>query len=521
MAITNRSRRFRTPVLATLATLALLAGCGGSDVQDQAGGAAAAETNPNAVTETTTSTVDTPATDAKVAVPAPAANGIPAAAGTETSNAAHPADTTAKTAKADVAAAPGRKATSSTESTGSPVEQMVANAAIFGGKAPCKPATLSPVNIGNVSTLSGVLGELFSPVTPALETFVASQNACGGLNGHKINFFQADDQGDPATAASKAQELIQSKKVIAFTGNIQVLTVDAAMPIYKRFNIPVIGADLTNNTWFTNPIAFPQGSGPQSIAYGYLVGATQYHHVKNVGNIWCIEVPRACEQINRAYVELAPKFGATMKKTIQVSLTAPSYVQQCLEFKNAGVESLAMTIDAASQVRLARSCQQVGWSPKITPYPLSVGNEKQFFGNAWLGNAYVPMNHFPWMDDSTPATKYYQASVRKYNPGFTTGGAASLGWGSGALLVAAAAGLSADNPTTQQLLDTLYTFKGQKFTTLGGLTGPLTFNKGGLPKIPYCLFAAVSNDANTGWKTVISKPTCTDVTAPSDPQNQA
>ena len=26
------------------------------------------------------------------------------------------------------------------------------------------------------------------------------------------------------------------------------------------------------------------------------------------------------------------------------------------------------------------------------PYPLGVGNEKQFFGNKWLGDAYVPMN---------------------------------------------------------------------------------------------------------------------------------
>jgi branched-chain amino acid transport system substrate-binding protein len=202
-----------------------------------------------------------------------------------------------------------------------------------------------------------------------------------------------------------------------------------------------------------------------------------------------------------------------------VSITAPSYVQQCLEFKNAGVQALAMTIDAASQQRLARSCQQVGFNPKILPYPLSVGNEKQFFGNKWLGNSYVPMNHFPWMDNSTPATAYYQASVKKYNPGFTTGGAASLGWGSGALLVAAASGLTADNPTTQQLLDTLYLFKGQKWTTLGGLNGPLTYNKGGFPKIPYCLFAAVSNAANTGWAKVVSKPTCTNVTAPSDPQN--
>ena len=87
--------------------------------------------------------------------------------------------------------------------------------------------------------------------------------------------------------------------------------------------------------------------------------------------------------------------------------------------------------------------------------------------------------------------------------------------------MAAATGFTAENPTTQQLLDTLWQFKGQKFTQLGGLVGPLTFQKGGNPKIPYCLFAGISNAANTGWAKSIDKPSCTNVVAPSDPQNQA
>lgn len=96
-----------------------------------------------------------------------------------------------------------------------------------------------------------------------------------------------------------------------------------------------------------------------------------------------------------------------------------------------------------------------------------------------------------------------------------------MGWASGALLVAASAGLTAENPTTQQLLETLWTFKGQKFTELGGLTPPLTYQKDGIPKIPYCLFAAISNAENTGWAKAVSKPVCTKITAPSDPQNRA
>ncbi|HUR03720.1 MAG TPA: ABC transporter substrate-binding protein [Nonomuraea sp.] len=360
-----------------------------------------------------------------------------------------------------------------------------------------------------------------SPVRAGLETFTASQNACGGLNGHKIELFIGDDQGDPSTASSKVQELIQKNKVMAFIGNIEVLTVDAIVPVIKKYGIPVIGSDLTSNTWFTNPLLFPMGSGIQSTAYGYLNAAVNYFKVKNVGQMWCLEVPRACEQHDRAFRELAPMMGATVKKTIQVSITAPSYVQQCLDMKNAGVEAMGLTFDAASQNRVARSCTQVGFRPHVMPYPLGVGNEKQFLqGNEWLGNAYVSMNHFPWFMSDTPALKYWQDSIKKYNPGFTNGGAAVMGWSSGALLVAAAAGLSAENPTTQQLLQTLWTFKGQKWTTLGGLTPPLTFRENGNPSVPYCLWTGISNAENTGWASGTSKPSCTDLIAPSDPQKQ-
>ena len=513
MAITLRTRRLLRTAIATVTVATLVAGCGGSAVEGAAADPAAAVTDSEAAAETVTDTAVVP--------------GITEAAGT-TTDAAAPGTA----ATGDTPAAPGTTKTKATKnnklagttstSALSAVEQVVATSPIFGGTGVCKPATLSPVNIGNVSTLSGVLGELFSPVRSALETFAASQNACGGLNGHKINLFIDDDQGDPATASTKVQHMIQTKKILAFVGNIQLLTVDAVVPIIKKFGIPILGSDLTNNTWFTNPLFFPQGSSVQSMAYGYIDTALNHFKTPNIGQVWCIEVPRACEQMERAFQELAPMMGATVKKSIQVSITAPSYVQQCLDLKNAGVEALGLSFDAASQHRLARSCTQVGYFPKVMPYPLGVGNEKQFLqGNKWLGNAYVSMNHFPWFASNTPAERYWQASVKKFNPGFASGGTAAMGWASGALLVAASAGLSAENPTTQQLLDTLWSFKGQKWTTLGGLTPPLTFVKDGNPRVPYCLYAAISNADNTGWAKAVSKPVCTDLLAPSDPQARA
>ena len=103
-------------------------------------------------------------------------------------------------------------------------------------------------------------------------------------------------------------------------------------------------------------------------------------------------------------------------------------------------------------------------------------------------------------------------------PGFTTGGAASLAWTAAALLTAAGADLPAENPTTADLLRTLWQFKGQKFTELGGLSGPKTFGEGQNPRLPYCLFAAFSNADDTGWQTPTSKAVCTSILSSTDPQ---
>src|SRR5438132_1579613 len=89
------------------------------------------------------------------------------------------------------------------------IADRLAKKAIFGGNEQRSPGNGTPVSIGNVSTLSGVLGELFSPVVPALKTFVASQNACGGLNGHPIKLTIADDQGDPSTAVTEGRRLVK------------------------------------------------------------------------------------------------------------------------------------------------------------------------------------------------------------------------------------------------------------------------------------------------------------------------
>lgn len=515
----TRARRRSGSALAVMTALALtLGGCGGAAIEEPAASgpatveeqgsqpgvaAPASEVDAGAVPDAVDAGTAASGAAAKQAVDSPAAPGA----------AASPGKTKGTPAKA------GRNAPAAATGLAGLIERQVQTQAIFGGKAPCKPASGSVVNIGNVSTLSGVLGELFAPVVPALETFVASQNACGGLNGHPIKFFIQDDQGDPSNASSRMQEMVLKNKVIAFVGNIQPLSIDGALATITKLGVPVVGADMVATADATHPLIFAQGGNVPSTTYGFVDGISNYFKLKNVGNLYCLEVPRPCELAARVLRELAPQFGLTVSKQIQVSITSPSYVQECLQLKNAGAQVIAMNLDGASQIRIARSCTQAQFFPKVVSYPLSVGNEKQFLqGLKWMGDAYIPLNHFPWMANSSPAEKYWQASRTKYSPGSETGSAASLGWAAGALLVAASAGLTPTNPTAAQLVEALYSFQGQKFTELGGLAGPRSFYRTGNHKLPYCIWALISNDTNTGWKSWADKPSCTDVVAPSDPQ---
>jgi branched-chain amino acid transport system substrate-binding protein len=517
MYIGRRRSTFAPALAFTTALSMMLVACGGSAVEEPTAAGPAVVDQSVAQPGGATGPGNNPAAGVPGAIPGAVAEG---AGGASKSGGSGSAPGTQRANESNSAGA--KKGTSNAPAAASGltglVQRTVETQPIFGGTGPCKPATGSEVRIGNVSTLSGVLGELFAPVVPALEIFVASQNACGGLNGHPIKLFTADDQGDPSTAITKVADMAERNKVLALVGNIQPLTMDGVVPTLKKYNLPVIGADLVSQVEMTTPLIFPQGSNVQATSFGFIEGSANYFKVKKFGNIFCLEVPRPCEAGARANRELAPKFGIEVVKQLQVSITAPSYVQECLQLKNAGAEVVGMNLDGASMVRIARSCAQTQFFPKVVAYPLGVGNEKQFLqGVKWLGETYFPLNHFPWMAKTTPAEKYWHASRDKYQPGGEVGGASALGWAAGALLVAASAGLSPTNPTTQQLLEALWTFKGQKFTELGGLAGPRTFVKDGIPRVPYCIYPLITNAENTGWKSWTSKPSCTDVITPSDP----
>src|SRR5581483_10519279 len=88
-----------------------------------------------------------------------ASSAAPAVAG---GSAASPAASSARGAAPAAAGAGASKQPGVQGPASGSISDLLAKKAIFGGNENCAPATGTPVLLGNVSTLSGVLGELFS-----------------------------------------------------------------------------------------------------------------------------------------------------------------------------------------------------------------------------------------------------------------------------------------------------------------------------------------------------------------------
>ena len=79
------------------------------------------------------------------------------------------------------------------------------------------------------------------------------------------------------------------------------------------------------------------------------------------------------------------------------------------------------------------------------------------------------------MLSSTPATAQFQQAVQQFAPNLRLSGGTAIAWAAGQLLAKAVASHLGAQPTSQDILDGLWTVHSE---TLGGLTPPVTFVKG-------------------------------------------
>lgn len=341
----------------------------------------------------------------------------------------------------------------------------------------------STVLLGNIGTYSGVVGAIAVNYQTALQVWAAYTNAHGGLNGHPVKIISEDDQGDPSVAESEAEQLIQQDHVLALIGNFLPLSFDTVNNYAASQHVPLVGGDSLSPGWFSSADAFPIDS-PLPDAFDTALGNLVQQGDSRIGIGYCVEVADLCGYLNNA-LKSGP-LGKYIVVDQSISLTQVSYTSFCVNLQNAKVQTVAFLADGASAERFISDCDQQGYKPKVVL--LSLDATPSFVSSpvavADSANIMIPSGVFPVAATGTPALTAFHQAYSKYDPSLPLDAFTAMAWTSGELMLAASSHLTA-TPSSQEVLAGLW---GIKANTLGGLTGPLTFNTNAPVTPESCVF---------------------------------
>src|SRR5215469_10661543 len=105
--------------------------------------------------------------------------------------------------------------------------------------------TSNSITVGTISTQTGVLASNFGSLIYGERAYFDYINAQGGVNGRKINYqYALDDGGSPTTFNQLANTLINQDHVFAVTG---VATAFFTPNLFVESGIPTYGYNVTGN----------------------------------------------------------------------------------------------------------------------------------------------------------------------------------------------------------------------------------------------------------------------------------
>jgi branched-chain amino acid transport system substrate-binding protein len=295
------------------------------------------------------------------------------------------------------------------------------------------------------------------------------------LNCHPIKYIVEDDGGDPSRHQAQVQQLVEQQHVLAFVYmNASVGDSSQSADYLKQKRIPVVGTEGGESWAYTNPMYFPQAPSFNLIFIGMIATAADLGKPAGktkVATVACVEAA-ACAAVDHVAPTYAPKFGLNLVYRARVTITQPDYTSNCQGAQAAGAQIFILGVDANSQERLARSCSQINYRPLYVT--ASNAEVPQELSDPHLDGEAIGMNVLPWVVTGNPSIAQYLHVLAQYAPGLPADDAAAItGWVSAKLFEAATHNLS-DPPTSQSILDGLWSIKNND---LGGLTQPLTFTK--------------------------------------------
>jgi len=363
------------------------------------------------------------------------------------------------------------------------VPLTAATAASSSGSAP--GVTSNSITVGTISTQTGTLAANSSSLIYGERAYFDYINAQGGVNGRKIDYkYALDDGGNPTTFNQLANTLINQDHVFAVTG---VATIFFSPNYFVESGIPTYGYNVTDN-WAGPANLFAAGGSTQyyqagAAEFAYVARKTQAKPSIAIVAYGVAASANACQTTETAlqgagydvsYVDLKIDYpGSTVATDVQ-------------RMKQAGSNFVLSCMDVQGNVNMARAIQQYGL--KATQLWLNGNDVPTLVANkSLMQGVYFATYHVPFTAPTRlyPGLTLYLQQMRKYEPQYVYNELAIQGWESAALFVQgvkmAGNDLTWANVIKQTNVITSF--------TAGGLTTPVNWAVGGQSghAPPYCV----------------------------------
>jgi branched-chain amino acid transport system substrate-binding protein len=332
----------------------------------------------------------------------------------------------------------------------------------------------TPIKVGVICSCTGAAGLAETLVTNGYLAWAKGVNEAGGINGHRIEIDEVDDQTNPGLAVTKAQQLL-SDGVVAV--EVSSLVQQAFLPVLAKAKVPVVGESfgipgLPDNT----DVFDPSNTLSTTISAASTLSLAKKAGVTKLAYMY--EGDTGSTQLSQLKAAIAQDASVKLVYSVETSLTQTSYVSECIAAMQAGANGLVAGTGTPTNIEnTASDCARQNFHPAYF-----AGTENWASFPALASNTYMTSQSLPYFADNA-AVKLYIQRMNKYypgqfnNPAFDPGN--SIGIYAGGLLLEdalkAAKLTSSATATSATVLDGLYALRGD---TLGGIAPPVTFQKG-------------------------------------------
>jgi ABC-type branched-subunit amino acid transport system substrate-binding protein len=278
--------------------------------------------------------------------------------------------------------------------------------------------TGTPIKVGNVADLTGVIPGLFKGAREAVEAYVAKVNAEGGIAGHPVELVTADSKITCNGAVAAYEKVLP--EVVAMVGSLSGLDGCVGKVIAKYPKIPnvfqILDPRLSGipNTFAPSPRPLGQSIGPYRYISDKHPGA-----VSKLGFIVNEQTAFTSTQLLSGLKTL----GGAVAYTRTTNVTKQSdYTADIIKMRSSGVKWLSLDgLDITTISRVLAAAKQQNWRPEvITSAPAYDGHFFQIADKAAAEGVLLPLGTALFLGEDRATSKGvddYLTWLEKTHPG--------------------------------------------------------------------------------------------------------